>query len=148
MACVVANGTLLEPNGYLQWYECVSQCFAEVDQSLNPLPLRADYFRLLEKYTALLSSNSPNFDNLTANLQCHGLVDVERTASPSMPHLLKQETDFVLWTCEEIFDTLHRSKAIGLDVDELEKARSQLAAELAGGKCLIYTMATFIGRKP
>ncbi len=119
-----------------------------MDQSLNPLPLSADYFRLLEEYTALLSSTQQNFDNLTTNLQRHGLVDVERTGSPSIPYLLKQETDFVFWTCEEILDTLVHRKEIGLDVHELEKARGQLAAELAGGKCLMYTMATFIGRKP
>ncbi|ETI21491.1 hypothetical protein G647_07838 [Cladophialophora carrionii CBS 160.54] len=136
---------MLKPGGYIQWYETVSQCFAELDQSLDPLPLSADYFRLFDKYVGLFSSIR-QFDRLATELESEGLVEVERTDSPIMPYLLEQETDFVLWSCDEVLETLRRRGGI-LDMKELEVAQDQLTAEVARGKCLTYTMATFIGRK-
>ncbi|EXJ55935.1 hypothetical protein A1O7_08866 [Cladophialophora yegresii CBS 114405] len=137
---------MLKPGGYIQWYEAVNQCFAELDHSLDPLPLSANYFKLLDKYTGLFSSIQ-QFNSLATELESEGLVEVERADSPIVPHLLKQETDFVLWSCDEVLDTVRRKGGI-LDMKELERARDQLTAKVARGKCLTYTMATFIGRKP
>ncbi|KIY02347.1 uncharacterized protein Z520_02485 [Fonsecaea multimorphosa CBS 102226] len=140
---------MLKPGGYLQWHECCSNMIGVLDEhsSLNHSSELTDYFEVLDRYTGGLSS-ARQFDDLDKVFKDKGLVDVEKRVSKVVPHLLKHETDLILMSNHEVMGTLRRRNEHAPEVmRELEEAQAKMSAEVASGKCFIYLMAVFVGRK-
>ncbi|OAP64540.1 hypothetical protein AYL99_00512 [Fonsecaea erecta] len=141
---------MLKPGGYLQWHECYSNLIGVLDEhsSLNHSPGLTDYFEVIDKHTGGLSC-ARQFDDLEQVFQSKGLMDVEKTVSRVIPHLLKYETDLVLMSMQEVMGTLRRRMDHSPEVmRKLEEAQAMMSSEAASGKCFIYLMAVFVGRKP
>ncbi|EXJ59433.1 uncharacterized protein A1O5_12058 [Cladophialophora psammophila CBS 110553] len=141
---------LMKPGGCLQWHECCSSLIGVLDEhsSLIDSPDLPDYFEVIDRYTGGFSS-ARQFDDLAQVFEAKGLVDVEKTVSKVVPHLLKHETDLVLMSMQEVMGTLrHRKEHPAEVMQKLDEAQAKMTAEAARGKCFVYLMAVFVGRKP
>ncbi|OQV06127.1 Methyltransferase domain-containing protein [Cladophialophora immunda] len=139
-----------QPGGYLQWHECCSNLIGVLDEhsSLVHAPELTDYLEVIDKYTGGVSS-ARQFDDLAQVFADKGLVEVEKTVSKVVPHLLKHETDLVLMTTREVMAALRGRKDPPPEMlRELDEAQAKMSADVACGKCLVYLMAVFVGRKP
>jgi len=121
--------------------------WALTDQSLKISKNLPTFILAIDKCTGGRISAWADFD-WEHSLLKNGFMNIKRYDPEIVPHLLKYETDYLIWSSQEV---INKTRSASLDGDQkalLLEAEEGLAKLIADGGTMSYKTSVFVAQRP